>query len=238
MNIKHIILILTVLAAAAVSASAQSAAPAPNAAESGSKSSEQTQQPATAADYFLRLPVDVLEVLPRSARFDMLEYFKVDSVYKAVNSVEGMSWLTAVTPDFLEVRISDVSTLQLRILPFKKDSHLVMTVYTVGGDGQAADSDVRFFDAELNPLERKKFLKELKLKDFFDIPKGSVTTMKEIEQTIPFPTVEYSASAADTSLKAKLTVKEYLNQDDYNVIHLFEKPEIIYVWDGTKYKLH
>ena len=30
---------------------------------------------------------------------------------------------------------------------------------------------------------------------------------------------------------------EFMNQDDYNVIKLFEKPGISFVWDGSKYRL-
>ena len=191
----------------------------------------------TASKCFLEMPVDVLDILPRSARFDMLAYFEADSVYRARNAMEGESYLRQVAPEFLEVQVTDVSTLQIRVLPAKKGGASVMTVYTVGGSGQAKDSDVRFFSSALKELPRERFLKRPELKWFFSLPKGSVTTMKEIEQTVPFPTVEYSASASTTDLTAKLTVGEFMNQDDYNVIKLFEKPGISFVWDGSKYRL-
>ena len=97
----------------------------------------------TASKCFLEMPVDVLDILPRSARFDMLAYFEADSVYRARNAMEGESYLRQVAPEFLEVQVTDVSTLQIRVLPAKKDDASVMTVYTVGGSGQAKDSNVR-----------------------------------------------------------------------------------------------
>lgn len=190
-----------------------------------------------ASDIFLRLPVNVLDILPRSTRFDMLEYFKVDSIYKASNAMEGLSWLRTVTPDFLEVQITDVSTLQIKVLPAAKGKYLIMTLYTVGGDSQAPDTDIRFFDTELNELPRDKYFKLPQLKDFFDL-KGALTSMKEIERMIPFPTVEYTASADSDRLNAKLTVGEFMNQDDYRIIRVLLRPDgLTYLWDGKKYKL-
>lgn len=191
----------------------------------------------TASKCFLEMPVEVLDILPKSARFDMLAYFEADSVYRARNAMDGESYLVSVAPDFLEVRVTDVSTLQIKLLPAKKGEDLVMTVYTVGGDGQAKDSDIRFFSADMKEQNTDRHFTRPELKRFFYIPKGAVTTMKEIEQTIPFPTVEYSAAPGTTSLEAKLTVGEFMNQDDYNVIKLFEKPGLTLVWDGSKYRL-
>ncbi len=191
----------------------------------------------TASSVFLKLPIEILDILPETTRFEMLVYFESDSIYNAPNAMEGTSHLKAVTTDFLEVQISEVSTLQIKLLPLKKGETIVMTIYSVGGGLQAVDSDVRFFNSTFAELPRKKILPDAKLKNFFAIPKGSLTTMKEIEQTIPFPTVEYTASPSSTTLTARLTVKKYMNEDDYNVIRLFEKPEIKYTWDGVKFRL-
>ena len=112
-----------------------------------------------------------------------------------------------------------------------------MTLYTVGGDSQAPDTDIRFFDTELNELPRDKYFKLPQLKDFFDL-KGALTSMKEIERMIPFPTVEYTASADSDRLNAKLTVGEFMNQDDYRIIRVLLRPDgLTYLWDGKKYKL-
>ena len=113
-----------------------------------------------------------------------------------------------------------------------------MTVYTVGADPQAADSQINFYDEALKPLEVKKYFVAPELKDFFDIPKGSVTTMKEIREMIPFPTVKYNASPSNDSLTARLTVEEYINEDDWNIIKLFLKPEINLEWKKEQYKYH
>ena len=60
--------------------------------------------------------------------------------------------------------------------------------------------------------------------------------MKEIEEMIPFPTMAFSASADSYNLTGRLTVEQYINQDDWNIAKLFVKPEITLHWKKDKYK--
>lgn len=185
---------------------------------------------------FEKIHTSALEILSPSTRLDMLDYWDVDSVYKASNVMDGLSWLENLTPDYLKVRITPVSTLEIKILPEKK-GRLVMTVYTVGDDVQAQDSEIKFYDENLNPVATSKHLEMPAVKDFFDIPKGSATKMKEIEDMIPFPTIAFNANPDNDNLEARLTVEKYINQDDWNIAKLFVKPYVTLQWKKDKYKV-
>lgn len=186
---------------------------------------------------FVEMPADVLDLLNTSTRLDMLDYFDADSIWSAPNTMEGRSELKSVTPDFIEVRLTAVSTLQIKTLPLKKGGDVVATSYTIDSDGSSADSRLRFFDADMSLLPSNKFFKEPQLKNFFNIPRGSLTTMKEIEQIVTFPTVRYDLSADSTTLKATLTVGEYVDADNRKIIELFMVPTIEYEWDGKMFRL-
>ena len=189
----------------------------------------------TARYVFEKINTSSLEILPQSTRLDMLDYWDVDSVYKASNVMQGLSWLENVTPSYLKVRITPVSTLEIKILPSKK-GRLAMTIYTVGDDVQAQDSEIKFYDSNLVKLDTEKYLEMPRVKDFFDIPKGSATKMKEIEQMIPFPTLAFTANSDNNNIEARLTVEQYINQDDWNIAKLFVKPYITLDWKKDKYK--
>ena len=189
----------------------------------------------TARDIFAKMQTPALETLKRTTRLDMLDYWDADSIFKATNSLGGLSNLEKVTPGYLKVKISPVSTFEIKILPAKK-GEVVMTIYSVGGESQAIDSQVSFYDAAGNQLPTEKYFSTPELKDFFDIPKGSLTKMKEVKEMIPFPTIEYSANSETDNISARLTVGEFMNVDDYNIIKLFLKPEITLEWKGEKYK--
>ena len=185
---------------------------------------------------FERIHTSALEILPPSIRLDMLDYWDVDSIYKASNAMEGLSWLEKVNKDYLKVHISPVSTYEIRILPGKKEK-LIMTVYTVGDDVQAQDSQINFYNTEFVELPSNKFLVMPKIQDFFEIPKGSATKMKEIESMIPFPTIAFSANPDNDNLEARLTVEKFVNEDDWNIAKLFVKPAIILEWKKDKFKI-
>ena len=190
----------------------------------------------TAREVFIKLHSPALEILPVDTRLDMLDYWDVDSIYKATNAMDGLSWLVNLKDDYLKVQISKVSTLELKILPYKEHK-LVLSIYTVGSEPQASDSQIDFLDENLIAIERDKVIEYPQLKDFFEIPKGSLTSMKEIRDMIPFPTMAFSANPDNNNLKAILTVEEFINQDDWNIIKLFLKPEITFDWKKDKYRL-
>ena len=201
-------------------------------AEEEDKAEERTVT--TARDAFTYLNLRALEILKRTTRLDVLDYWDADSIYKATNAMKGESWIENCTPDYMRVRLTPVSTLELKMLPTKKDGMLTMVIYTVGGEAQAEDSRIIFTDEKLHLVETEKHFKTPKIERFFDIPKGSLTSMKEIKEMIPFPTVVYEASPTDYSIKARLTVGEYMNIDDYNIVKLFLRPEVSMTWNEKK----
>lgn len=188
----------------------------------------------TAREAFTYLDIPALDLLKRTTRLDMLDYLDADSVYKASNAMGGLSWIEKCTSDYIKVQLTPVSTLELKMLPTKKDGVVTMAVYTVGGESQSEDSQITFTDEKLHPLDASKFFKAPELKEFFDIPKGSLTSMKEIKEMIPFPTVAYSASPDSNDLTARLTVEKFMNLDDWNIVKLFLKPSISVKLKGLK----
>ncbi|MCH5238673.1 MAG: DUF3256 family protein [Muribaculaceae bacterium] len=203
--------------------------------DESANSGEVAGEALTARKIFEKIESSAIEILPLSTRLDMLDYWDVDSVYKASNAMEGLSWLESVTPNYLKVHVTSVSSLEIKLLPLKKDK-IVMTIYTVGDSEQAEDSQVKFYDENLKELPTEKYLGMPQLKDFFEIPKGSATKMKEIEEMIPFPTIAFTANPDNDNLEARLTVEKYINQDDWNIAKLFVKPAVVLEWKKGKYR--
>lgn len=190
----------------------------------------------TADSVFIKLPVDVIQVLNVSSRMDMLDYYSNDSIYRAPNLTGGEACLRRVTPSYLEAELTSVSTIQIRILP-GKSGDIAAVSYTVDSTGSQADSRLYFYDADMKPLQASRLFSEPETRQFFHIERGSATSMRELLDMVPFPTVQYSLSVDDTALTARLTVGPNIDRDDYNIMRLFLVPELRYVWDGKRYKL-
>lgn len=185
---------------------------------------------------FEGLGIDVVELLDPETRSIMLQLYDQDSVPSLPNSAGGMATLKKVTPDFLEVELTDVSTLQLKVLKSSSGNDILMTLYTIGAAGDTRESEVRFFDAALKELDSHKILQTPPLSAFFSFPKGTKTKMKEIEALIPFETIDFSANPDNSDLKATLTVERALNVEDAKIVELFMLPDITLRWNGKKFQ--
>lgn len=185
---------------------------------------------------FVEMPALVLDLLPKDTRLDMLDFYDVDSVWQAKNEFGGNSSLQTVAPDYLKVKITPVSDLQIKVLRNSKGNDVVMTIYTTGDDEGSRDSEVRFYDTSMQELDARKYFEAPRLRDFFEIPKGSITKMKEIEELIPFYTIEYTAAPGSNAVEGRLTIGELLTMEDMKIVSLFMKPEIKLLWNGNKLK--
>ena len=185
---------------------------------------------------FLEMPSGELDMLSKNARADMLDYYATDSVYRVVNNMKGRSWLLHATPDFLEVRLTEASTMQFKVLEMKDGSQIIMTVYTVGAENDSRDSTIKFYDSKLNPLKTEKFFTTPKLSDFFDL-KGYKTNMKEIEEILPFYTYLFEANAKNSNLTGKLTYEDRITTEDQKILELFLRPQIVFSWNGSRFSL-
>lgn len=188
---------------------------------------------------FIRLPADCLDILPVSSRLDLLDYASADSTGSVRNALEGKSTLLALNDDFLEVQLTPASSLQIRRLPTKNNGFVFMTIYTVGGNGHAMDSDVRFFNEMLSPLDAGKIFQLPRLTDFFPTLRKDKNAKKTLEQIIPFPTFCITASECqtDNTISVALTVRDFINMDDREFIDSHIVPALTYIWDGSKYRL-
>lgn len=112
----------------------------------------------SASEAFLRLPQSDLFILSEDTRRDMVDYMKADSVAKRFNVFRGKSWIEEMTPDYIRVHLTDVSSLQVRILRTdnRKTPLLAMSIYTVGADNGTSDSTIKFYDSAMKEIRSEE----------------------------------------------------------------------------------
>ncbi len=178
----------------------------------------------TASKVFSDIPLEVLDLIRQSARLDMLDYYaQADSIVTVQNALGGESRLQKVTPDYLKVSVTPVSTLEIKLLPAGK-SNIIMTLYTVN-----SDTDIKFFDPSFKPLPTDKYLKAPTLKDFFDL-KGSDISEEELREKIPFDAIQYSIGPDEDTLTATFTTLETLSQEDRDMLTPLLKKQLQSPW--------
>lgn len=183
----------------------------------------------TATRVLADIPLEVLDMLRVSARLDMIDYYEqLDSLHMVNDALGGNSRLETVAPDYLKLSVTPVSTLEIKILPYKKRD-IVMTLYTTGGEGIAKDTEVAFFDADLRPLPVDKFLKRPDIADFFNLKESDISE-KELKDILPFMAVEYSIGSEETPLRASLTTQEMLSEETKEILTPILKPSLTAEW--------
>lgn len=185
-----------------------------------------------AADVFAKAPLEVLDILRPSARLDMIDYFtQADSIVEVNNALEGKSHIVQLTPDYLKVALTPVSSLEIKILQAGK-SQVVMTLYTTGSEDMAKDTKVTFFDAELNPLRVDKLLKTPSVEDFFNLRQSGISKAQLLEK-VPFEAVVYSSGPGEVPLTATLTTLSVLSDEDRKLLQPLIIPLLTADWKGS-----
>ena len=205
------------------------------------------------AKAFRLIPDRDLDILTKPVRQDMVIYMENDSIYKARNIYTGFSWIEKMTPDYMSVHLTDVSNLQIKRLSTKKAGNpLIMTIYTIAGDSDTADSTIKFYtladpasgDATLTELPLKKYFKLPDPKCFYDMKAGGKDsskdkmTLKDILEEMPFHTVAYTISPDSDQLTGYLTMSNYLTLESRKLIDPYIRPELKWYWDGKSFKMH
>lgn len=81
---------------------------------------------------FVNAPANILPLLSRNARLDMIDYLDYSQPAIVSNRFGGKSEMTTLSDSLIEIRLTDVSTWQMRIicLPQNRDT-IIQTTHIV-----------------------------------------------------------------------------------------------------------
>ena len=178
---------------------------------------------------FVNLPDSIEPLLTKVNKEDCVDF--LDSGMKAVvkNRFDRSAELKVLTSDYLQMQLSDVSTLELKLLPLKDPVRVICMVKTVCAS--ACDSDIRFFDTKWNELDASDFLK-YPVEDVFYLPLDSLTDdVQELRAKADICLMKASLSADDSSLTWEYTTPLTLHKDDREkLIPLLLKEPLVMQW--------
>lgn len=194
-----------------------------------------SSQTLTARSVFENLHSPAFETLKKTTRLDMLDYWDADSIYHARNATGAESWIEKLTPDYAYLRLTPVSTCEIKVLPLKNDT-VVMSIYTVGDNKGVADSEVSFYDKNLKELPATKFFTRPQVSDFIDI-KGLKYSPGEIDDIIKIPSMVFVSTSGDNRLKGNLAIETTIDVDVWKEISSHIRKDIVLNWQNGMFRL-
>lgn len=185
----------------------------------------------------IEMPADVLPLITRNARLDMLDYMQLDSIYRVKNLLGGESYIEKLDSSYVKLHITDASSLEIKILQLKSGANMVAAIYTVGDANTVSDSRLLMFDPSMKPVATKDYFKQPVLKNFIKTPAGATMSQSEIENLMPFLTICFEFKPSSTDMIVSLTSQGTLPLESLKIVEPYLTPTLTYEWNGKNYKL-
>lgn len=178
---------------------------------------------------FVNLPDSIEPLLTKVNREDCIDFLDSNMKAQVRNRFDSPAELKELTNDYLQMQLTDVSTLEMKLLPLKDSVMVVALIKTVCSS--ACDSHIRFFDTSWNELDASDFF-SLPSQDLFYLPKDSVDAdFDDIRSEADVYLIKLAFSSNNSSLTVTYTTPDYLNKDNREKLALYlKKQPIVMDW--------
>ncbi len=176
-------------------------------------------------EVFVNAPDSVLPLLTRINREDCIDFLNAGMRASVTNRLDGKSELLSLTDNFIELRSSECSTVQMRLLPLAGDT-VVAVIKSVCAE--ACDSRISFYKSNWEPCA-VLFVRP-PIADFFQSPDSAARYMPKCDIYL----VKLSLSPTDETVVAEYTMPQYMNAEDRAVVAPCLRP-LVYRWKGGSF---
>lgn len=185
----------------------------------------------TASRAFAAVPRQVFPMLTDLTRLDMIDYYASGTRTASRNLLGGESRIEEMSPMQMRIKMSDVSTYTITILPAGRDSVIAVTadILTPVSDGYLV-----MYNRDWERLDEKRF----KAPHLVEWLKPSARkAMEDIENLIPFVPATYTIDPATVTLTLTQNVADLIPAEEYDKVKAYLRPSLSYRWTGTRMSL-
>ena len=184
----------------------------------------------TASEAFVELPISVLDLIDKSRRMDMLDYYRSGSATPSAAIIGGTARITEEKPMSIKLTVGQTD-FQLALLYDGKNT-IIALIETVAST--VPDSHITFYDRNWNELPKQKGLfKSPALKDW--LTEDGKRERAYIEEVVPFIMARYDYDPDSKVLTISNTMENYYTPEDWKDISAKLKASIAYRWNGKQF---
>lgn len=181
-------------------------------------------------DFFVSDPGYLFEMLDKSQRMDILDYYNSGKKVDAQNLLGGISRIEEMTPEYIKLQMTESSTVELRMFVTGKQDTLLVAIRTLAAP--AFDSQITMYDEGWNPVVLDKYFKSPSTKDF--LQDADNREVADILSRIEFPLVAASFTP-EGCVEMRLTVGDYMDAEQFAELKPRLKEKLSYYWDGKRF---
>ena len=187
-------------------------------------------------DVIKQMPDTLVPYLKQNARLDFIDFMDSDMKAEVNNRLEGKSEMTKLTEDFLEVKMSEQSTFQLKVLTKTDGTQLLCAVSTVCGP--VCDSHIDFYTTDWQLLDANALLPKLPTLNNFlkPLPEDASYTLRDAFRQADLLLMKADLSADNSTLSFTLTTPEYMDAEAAKLLAPYVVPTVTLQWNGESFQ--
>lgn len=186
---------------------------------------------------FVAMPDSLLPLLSAVNRADFIDFMESQMKAEVTNNLAGKSEMTALSADYIRVKLSEQSDWQMKLLPLNDSVQVIGTVTNVYAP--AADCHFRFFTTDWHELPADRFLPVKPcMTDFIQAAPDSVDvyTYDEAVRPVDMLLMQAGFHADDHTLSFGFATLAYLAKDDAERLKPFVRSPLVYRWQQGKFQ--
>ena len=182
--------------------------------------------------WLVAMPDSVMPLLTKNNRMDFIDFYDAQMAAVVTNRMDGSSCMDTLTGDFVQIKYTGATEVQMKLLPVNDSTDVLCMVTTARA--AVDDSRIAFFDAEWKPLEVSSCFIEPRIEEFRSTELSDSVARAWSKLDIFFHT--YRLCAESTDLQCVLTAMDYLSEEDREEVAPYVRKEpLTYRWTNGKY---
>ena len=189
-----------------------------------------------AKQYFVSMPDTILPLLTEINRADCIDFLKSNMRAIVTNRLDGKSEMTTLTDNYIEIKLSEQSSWQMKVLALNDSTQVICTVFTACAP--ACDSHIKFYTTQWESLSLADYIQAMPtLSDYLPQLNGAdydIQTLNAVKQA-DLLLIKMQLSADDNTLLCSFDTPQYMEKSAaQKLIPLLQKP-IVYNWNSGKF---
>lgn len=189
-----------------------------------------------AKQYFVSMPDTILPLLTEINRADCIDFLESNMRAIVTNRLDGKSEMTTLTDNYIEIKLSEQSSWQMKVLALNDSTQVLCTVFTACAP--ACDSHIKFYTTQWESLSLADYIQTMPtLSDYLPQLNESdydIQTLNAVKQA-DLLLIKMQLSADDNTLVCSFDTPQYMEKSAaQKLTPLLQKP-IVYNWNSGKF---
>ena len=182
---------------------------------------------------FIAMPDSLAPLLTKVNKEDFGDFLASNMKAEVKNRLGKNSEMLKLTADYLNLKMSESSEVQMKLLPVNDSVKVVCVVHTY--KGPAGDSSIRFYSTQWEELPLSSYLTLPKEDAFYKAPvaEADQETYHNLRKQADMYLFVAKLSEKDNTLLYSYTTPDYLDKETAEKLKPFLNAESLkYIWTG------